>query len=136
MAKPQFNMEVSFAFNMEVSFAFNEETHVGIANRIVAIIGKMWYGSNRVIGFKFSTETQRAEAIEKMAQIDEIRHHKVAAYRVGEFGLVIPQRGDSWQCDCGSNAFGLRRDGSVICHGCNRTQQKIECREVVNGGNK
>lgn len=116
-------------FLLEVCHFFDPDTYLSVARRIVAVIGKQCYGSNRVMAFSFKTEEQRTAAMEKLAKEGPIYDHEVMALRVEESNVTSPQNEQAWTCHCGYQSFLLRGDGAIVCWTCNAVQDRVAIKE-------
>lgn len=114
---------------MEVVHYFDPDTYLSVARRIVAVIGKQCYGSNRVMAFSFSTEDQRTAAMEKLAEEGPIGKCAVTCRRVEAMETNAPRDEQAWTCTCGYQSFLLRGDGAIVCWTCNRVQERVMIRD-------
>lgn len=115
---------------LEVTHFFDPETYVSVARRIVAIVGRQFYGSNRTLHFEFRNEKQRTEAIEKLTELEDVRGYEIRAERVGDNCVVMhPRDTQVWACRCGYQSFMIRGDGAIVCWTCNTVQKRIRVPE-------
>lgn len=116
-------------FLLEVLHCFDPDTYLAVGRRIVAVLGKQCYGSNRIMAFSFRTEEQRTAAMEKIAKEGPMYDHQIVALRVEESKVVSPQNEQAWTCTCGYQAFLLRGDGAIVCWTCNAVQERVAIKD-------
>lgn len=117
-------------FLMEVSYSFDPDTYLAVARRIIALIGRQYFGSNRVMAFSFRTEEQRSNAMANLPQGTVVHGCAVSAHRVETSEVTVPHNERAWTCTCGYQSFLLRGDGAIVCWTCNKVQDRVAIKDT------